>query len=561
MSEILHILSFKLLSSAKLTTELRIDNIVKNLASIIVFGGFAIGAFYFTQTSTAYLLDNTRIGLFLFHRFLSMLLFVFFLSINVGNIIVAYATFYRSEETMYLLTKPVSHVNLFIIKFLDIFFYSSTVLMLMAIAVLVGYGSYFNMSLLFYIQAIVLMFIPYMLISGCIAVMILLLVMRYAIKIGPTKLIVGLAIGYLGSLIIYFRLTNPVKLVSSVNQYYPNINEYFGFLDPYFAKFLPNHWIAESLYWTAKGDPSRAILYTGLLLIATVVVFVAMAFLAKKIFYSSWLSSLDLRSNTESRRSLLSIFSLTKASKIEQQTSVLVRKELWQFLREPSQWIHLGIISVLIGTFVISIYRFDLNVSQPFYLAVSYLVILLFSAFLIASIALRFVYPMTSIEGPSFWKVRSAPISVDKIFWIKFLVAILPIVIVSEILVIFSHHPLHNFPILKTVAIVLMMGVSFALVSLNLGSGTFFGNFKEKNPIRIASSQGATLTFLISIIYLIFLVSIIFFPLYSYFGFIIDKTSFNPDSLFYAVVVFFAVSIVMGFSALWIGRYALKRDF
>ncbi|HZY10060.1 MAG TPA: hypothetical protein VFF29_02800, partial [Bacteroidota bacterium] len=104
MSEILHILSFKLLSSVKLTMELRIDNIVKNLASIIVFGGFAIGAFYFTQTSTAYLLDNTRIGLFLFHRFLSMLLFVFFLSINVGNIIVAYATFYRSEETMYLLT-------------------------------------------------------------------------------------------------------------------------------------------------------------------------------------------------------------------------------------------------------------------------------------------------------------------------------------------------------------------------------------------------------------------------------------------------------------------------
>jgi len=103
--------------------------VIRNIGSFIVFGSFAVGAFYFSNFITAYLLENVRIGLFLFHRFVGMLLFVFFVTINLGNMVVSFSTLYRTPEVDFLLTSPVSYLNIFVIKFLDNFFYSSGTLL------------------------------------------------------------------------------------------------------------------------------------------------------------------------------------------------------------------------------------------------------------------------------------------------------------------------------------------------------------------------------------------------------------------------------------------------
>jgi hypothetical protein len=47
--------------------------------------------------------------------------------------------------------------------------------------------------------------------------------------------------------------------------------------------------------------------------------------------------------------------------------------------------------------------------------------------------------------------------------------------------------------------------VTVLLVALNFGMGAVFVNYKERNPIRIASSQGASITFLFTIVFLVFL--------------------------------------------------------
>jgi hypothetical protein len=48
-------------------------------------------------------------------------------------------------------------------------------------------------------------------------------------------------------------------------QHYPDVNEYFGYLDPPFVQYLPNHWVTEFLYWSVNGDMARAIPYFTLL--------------------------------------------------------------------------------------------------------------------------------------------------------------------------------------------------------------------------------------------------------------------------------------------------------
>ena len=160
MKDLLHILRFKLRSLFVLPKEWTMSTVIKNLASLLVFGAFAIGAYFCTKVMTEYMLDSARMGLFLLHRFLSMLLFVFFLSINIGNIIVSYATFYRSQEMTYYLTKPITHLSLFLVKFFDNFFYSSTIFFLIAFAVVLGYGAHFHMGWMFYLQTMALMLMP-----------------------------------------------------------------------------------------------------------------------------------------------------------------------------------------------------------------------------------------------------------------------------------------------------------------------------------------------------------------------------------------------------------------
>jgi hypothetical protein len=106
-----------------------------------------------------------------------------------------------------------------------------------------------------------------------------------------------------------------------------------------------------------------------------------------------------------------------------------------------------------------------------------------------------------------------------------------------------------------------MVSVAFAFVGLNIGAGSFFSDFKEKNPIRVASSQSATVTFLITIVYLTILVAIVFLPFNGYFGLILKGLPFDVANLHYAVAAFFVISVIIGAISLVVGLRALRRDY
>ncbi len=561
MKLILHIAVFKFRSLLKILFQWSVPAVVKNITSVLVFGAFAYSAYYFTRTSVDYLLDTAKLGSFLLHRFLSMILFVYFLSINVGNMIVSYATLYRSSEVQYYLTKPISHGQFFILKFFDNFFYSSTAFFLIAIAVVLGYGSHFNVHWTYYIQVMVFMLIPFMLIAGCLAVIFLLLIMQFSAYISAKKIIIILLLLYIVSLYVYFSLTSPLKLVAAVLQHYPQLDQYFGYLDPPVTKYLPNYWIAESLYWHMQGNASYAASFNVLLLIATIFIFSLMMVIGKSFFYRSWNTSLNMQNRTSLFFQHLRWFSLTKPPLLPPQVSVLLRKEIAQFIREPSQWIHLAIISLLTLTFLASISHIDLKQNMPFLQTVSYMVVLLFNAFLVASIALRFVFPSISVEGPEFWSVLSAPVRRKKILFMKFSLWFIPVVILSELLVIFSHMSLMAYPSLVIVASLIMLGTAYALVGLNLGAGGYFSDYKERNPIRVASSQSATITFLLSIVYLTIMVSLTFVPLNGFFSFILRNVPFDAGFLYAATALFLALSVVIGSGGALVAMKSLSRDF
>jgi len=563
MPQFLLILNVKAGAFIKTVTDFRPQSLLKNLSSLFIFGGVALGVFLLSRAATGYLLLQAHIGLFLFHRFLSMLLYVFFITVNLGNMIVCYATLYKSEEVTFLMGLPVPHHTIFAVKFIDNFFYSSSTLLLLGLALLLGYGSYLGMSPWFYFFTFAAVLLPFMLTAGVFAVIVLMLLIRVASRVGIRWLLAGVMTVYLSAIYIYFSAVNPVDLVQEVMKHYPDVNAYFGYLDPPFVRYLPNHWVSEFLYWTVRGEPARATWHLVTLFCILVTLLLTVWMVARSYYYTSWVSAAESRSPGSGRPGFFQIrfMEFGREGVLPRPADVVLRRDFWGFFREPSQWLHLLLMLVLLLVFLVSMSSLELRLTQPFLQTVSYLVVFLFDGFLIASVSLRFVFPALSLEGDAFWCVRSAPVDLRALYWQKFLASFLLIATTAEILSVASTSMLRDSPFLVLVGSLCTIFVALGLTSLNLGAGAYFATFREKNPIRIASSQGASLTFLGGMVYLAAVVAILVVPLNRYFEILVIRGTTSPAWLVLPLVAVGVLTAIVFAGSTGVGLATLRRDY
>ena len=562
MRELLLVLNWKAHTFLKNLFTFNWQTVSKNIASFLIFGGFAVAVFFLSRTITAYLLQQYHIGQFLFHRFLSMVLYVFFITVNLGNMIVSFATLYKSEEVSFLMAMPISHAKVFLIKFIDNFFYSSSTLTLVGLAVLLGYGSVFDLPWYFYFFTIFLVIIPFMLIAGILAVMALMMLIKIAARIGVRWLLGIITAGYLTAVYAYFKITNPMQLAHEVMKHYPDVNEYFGYLDPPLVQYLPNHWVTEFLYWSVNGDYARAIPYFTLLFLTTVGLIILAGLMAHRYYYKSWLAASDARAMQASkgRGMRLKFMEFGTPTWLKPQVQALFKRDFWLFFREPSQWLHLMLMLLLMVIFVLSVSTLELKLTQPFMQAVSFLVIFMFDGFLVASITLRFVFPAVSLESESFWAVRSSPLSMKRLYWHKFLFAFAVVFMSAEILSVVSIWIVRGDPLLVWVGAISTGFLVLALTALNMGAGTYFATFKEKNPIRVASSQGASLTFLASMVFLALVASVLLFPLHIYFDLLIREGVAHKSWSYVPIAAIAIFSTLIFIVSSKVGLKSIRRD-
>jgi ABC-2 type transport system permease protein len=564
---LLHILSYKMRSFVKASFDLRAAIIVRGLGSVAVFGAFALGAFWFSNTITRFVLEQTRAGLFLYHQFISMMLFVFFMAVNMGNVLVAYSTLYRSPEVAYFMTKPVEALHIFILKFLDNFLYSSGTLFLMGFMVLLGYGTYFGYPWYFFLAVMVFVLIPFMLLSASLAVVILMAIMKAAGRFGFRKIMTLLFFLYAMIIGVFFRFSNPVGLVEEVNRHHRLSDIQMESLIPTFLSYLPNQWVASFLQHLAQGDGWSSVWYVWQLLAVTLIVFSFLLWVASKFYYRSWLISLQVQSLALApyHPNRLRLIDFRRGHIFAPQWEVLLKKEYYCFLREPSQWIHLLVMVILTAVFMVSVGGLNLRLRVVDVQLLTYLTLFAFGGFMTSSLALRFVFPMIGLEGNSFWILRSGPVDMRKIWLIKFLIGLAIVLFVAECTAIASNIPFVRWsaqrPVLLWFGVYEAFWISLAVVSLNLGFGAFFANYLEKNPIRAASSQGATLTFLVTLVFLVVQVVVVIVPLMSYFSHLFHFTRFLQSQIVIPGTILAVISMLTAVISSHIGLRAMQKDF
>jgi len=215
----------------------------------------------------------------------------------------------------------------------------------------------------------------------------------------------------------------------------------------------------------------------------------------------------------------------------------------------------------LITIFVSSISGIDIIILKAYnqYLkTIVYLIVTLFNVFLVASLSLRFVFPLISLEGEALWKIRSAPIDFSQLLSKRLLIYFSIIFFIGQLISFFSNY---QFPFqLSIIAQINAAITTITLVSLNFGMGGIFANYKEKNAIRLASSQGASITFLFTLFYLVLIIAILFIPVSNYFFSVEQGLLISSWNLIITSVILGILAFIISFTSIRIGFKSFKVD-
>ena len=114
-------------------------------------------------------------------------------------------------------------------------------------------------------------------------------------------------------------------------------------------------------------------------------------------------------------------------------------------------------------------------------------------AFVTTAVAVRFVFPMVSLEGHAWWILRTAPVPLAQLWWSKFWIGYLPLVVFAELLVATTNGLLRvPFPVTVTFLLTLVPLMA-AVVSLGLAFGAAYPRLDTQNAAQIATGFGAIL--------------------------------------------------------------------
>jgi ABC-2 type transport system permease protein len=280
------------------------------------------------------------------------------------------------------------------------------------------------------------------------------------------------------------------------------------------SPLLPSSWAYDALYATLNGFTRDGVLDL-LLLLTCAGAMISLGVIIADAIYVAGVS----RSQT-ARKPLLKPGNMTGSRLIgflPRPVQAYVVKEIKTFFRDQTQWSQIFLILALI---IIYIYNFkvlplDRSPIKTIYLQniLSFLNMGL-ASFVLTAVTGRFAYPAVSIEGEAFWLVRSAPIKIRTFLWIKFFIYFIPLLILTEILIVSTNMMLHVEPFMMVLSVATILFIVPAVVALGIGLGAAYPDFNAENAAQAITSFGGLMFMMVAAIYITVVIVLEASPVY-----------------------------------------------
>jgi len=478
---------------------------------------FWAGIFVIFYRVLVYFQGVEGFGDILARKLLSMVLLTLFSLLIFSSIITALTKLYLSKDLVLVHSLPVSTEKIFLARWLESTIDSSWMVIVYSLPVFLSYGIVYKAGLFFYATVCVTI-VPLCLIASGISALavVLIAVILPAGRLRTVFVFLGFVLFLI--LILAFRLMRPERLVNPDT--FTSLILYFRSLETPGSPFLPTTWIFNSIHAAMTGLIGSALFDLILAWVCAVSLIFVIAWVSGAVYFAGFSKAQTTPERlfpTRNKRSRGWGYFLNFLSG---PTRAYTIKEIKTFFRDQTQWPQIFLIIALI---VVYLYNFSVLPLGKSPIRTVYLQNIFsflnmgLATFVLTAVAARFVYPAVSIEGEAFWIVRSSPIRIRTFLWIKFFVYYIPLLILTEILIVVSNMLLNVTPFMMALSVTTVFFMVPGIVSMGIGFGAAYPDFRSENPAQSVTSFGGLLFMILCACFIALVIVLEAGPVYSVF--------------------------------------------
>jgi ABC-2 type transport system permease protein len=470
---------------------------------VIVSSALFYGAFWVTSQLAAY----EEFGDYLLRLGLSWLFLTFLAFLAFSGVVTALSTFFLSDDLRLLMASPIAARRLFLARFTRTVASASWMVMIFVAPVLVGVGVGRCAPAGFYVTAAATV-VPFAVIPVALGAACTLLVVNVFPARRARDLLMLMGLVFAVGIVLLLRFIQPERLMRVESL--PDITDFFATLQSPVTPLLPSFWAGETLFAAVQGGFDW--LHQSALWTTAGAFTVLLGAAHERWHFAGYSRSQEAPKTRFARfRTLDLLASALPLSPVRRQ---LLVKDVKVFLRDVSQWVQLLPLLALVLLYLYNFRVLDLEripYMSGFLKNVYAFINLGMAGFVMATVAVRFVFPAVSAEGPAFWIIRTSPISMHDFLWSKFWTALLPVLIFTEALTIAANQLLGIDPFLKVVAAVTIVLLTFALVGLATGLGARYPRFGA-DATQAAGSYGGVMFMIAAVLLTIVTIVLVGWP-------------------------------------------------
>ena len=496
-----------------------------------------------------------ELGPLLMAQLLNMVFLTFFSLLLFSNTVTSLSTIYLSSDLLILMSSPLRLTNVFISKFVQTLLYSSWMVLLFGCPIFIAFGQVQHTTQAYYVWLVPTL-LPFLVIPAGLGMLCTMLLMRYFPARQTHKALTVLSVCCMAALVVYIRLLRPERLVREAPD--DILRQFLDSLKTPDFPLLPSTWAVKALLAGSDATPGAAIGHVVLLWSGAVVIFALTVWVASQVYYTGWSGGYTaVRGSTPRRSWRVERLLLPVLRHCTPAIRGLVLKDFKLFFRDPAQWSQLLLLGALAVIYLYNIRNLPLHtlLLQNFISIIN----LGLAGFVLAAVAVRFVFTSTSLEGRSFWIVLASPIALRSFLREKFWMYVLPLLVLAETLVVVSNLLLKADAYLMLFAAVIILLMTCALTGLGVGLGAMYPRFEYDNIAQTAASPGGILYMVLSLGFIGVILTLAARPLYVYLyrKFLLQSVGGVEVYLCYGAIV--GLCLVTTLLPLRLGCRALER--
>lgn len=437
-----------------------------------------------------------EIGVVLASKSLGLLLVALASILLLSNLITALSSLFLAKDLDLLAASPVHSFRFYAAKLAETAVHSSWMVALLCIPALAAYGVVYDGGLL-YPLVLLGALVPFFLIPAIVGTAITLLLVNVVSAQRAKEVLSLVAIGAVGILVLLLRVAQPEQLVRPEG--FRSLADFLAAMQAPTNPLLPSEWASQMiLNWLFRvRDPWPPVLLWG----GTVVGLVIGAWLHRALYRRAFSRAKEsARAGVYGRGWTVALGTLLRPLSAERREFLL--KDARLFFRDPTQWSQLILLGVLLVVYLFNIQALPLFSGEHLPPPVIALVVFLnlgLAGFVLAAIAVRFLFPSVSLEGRQMWLLRSSPLDLHSMFWSKYWIGTVPLIVVSLTLTFVTNLILRASPFMMLVSIGTMLLFTLTASALALSFGAFFPRFDTENAAQIPTSFGGLVYMMVSV--------------------------------------------------------------